>query len=326
MSRLLFVCLLAVFAAGVLHGQAVGSPATGDFNTNDWHMVRIDIDHGSTPQSITVGAEVTSLSGPTFLFDLIDWDSYVLGLSNVNSRQQVMPGSSNTGQVTTPARSGVHPFMLRLANLIEPAQVVDYAFLLSLSGGSVVSYSQSDRPWISGSYPVRALEADMAATFISWGVTANLGTFVTLDFGPTPQSADVRLDCSAQGVLSIVLRWPDGAGGRGALFVDSDQNDAILSVPGVPHLATIPAQSGLVEVTVSVSALENFNYADWNLCVPGSVKVVEMHGTTTKPVPSTGSYEQVGGCTAGTGSTLPAMLAAAGGWALTSRRRKLMRK
>ncbi|MCB9895826.1 MAG: hypothetical protein H6839_15370 [Planctomycetes bacterium] len=314
--------MLAALAAGALRAQSVGSPVTGTFNTNDWHTVRIDVDYGSTPQAITAGVDVISLSGPTFLFEWIDWDAYVLNQGSHISVQQVMPGANNTAQWTTPARTGVHPLVLRLENTIDPAMVVDYAFSMTLSGGNVLGYTQTDRPWVTSGFPVRSLEADIAATFINWGVANNTGTFVTLDFGPTPQSADVRLECSAQGVNDIVMRWPDGMGGRGALFVDSDPGGNIYSVPGVPHLVTIPAQTGLAEVTIGISPQAGFVYADWNLCVSGNVRVVGMRAPAKQKDTGGVSGEQQG-CTSGAGGSLPATLAAVAGWALARRRRRM---
>jgi MYXO-CTERM domain-containing protein len=231
-----------------------------------------------------------------------------------------MPGSNNTGQVTTPARTGVHPFVLRLDNTLDPGKVVDFAFTVSLGSATLVSYAQSDRPYVAAGYPLRATEGDLAATFLSFGESKNLGTLVTLDFGSTPQAADVRLDCSAEGIRDIVLRWPDGMGNYAALFVDADANGNLYSVPGVNHLATIPAQSGLVTVTVSVSAEADFNYADWTLNLPGSVKVVETHAPTGGG--SHGAGREGQGCSTSPDGRLPLVLAAAAGAALTWRRRR----
>src|SRR5690606_35646202 len=138
---------------------------------------------------------------------------------------------------------------------------------------------QSDRPYVTSRYPLRATEAGLAATFISFGETKNLGSFVKLDLGPTPQAVDLRLVCSAQGVRNIVVGYPDGTGNYAALRIDADSNDEIHYVPGAPiHVVPLPAMSGEVIITVSVGVEPGFIYADWTISAPGSVDVLSVYG------------------------------------------------
>lgn len=317
MFRLLFVCLLSACANAALHAQSVGAPINGSFNTDNYHIVRVDIDYGATPQPLTIDVDVISLAGPTFVFEWIDWDGFVAGLSGVSQAQQVMPLGGANAQLATPARSGVHPFVLRLDNILSPGEQVDFAFSLTLSAGSMLSYSESDRLFNTTDDPYRRLEGDLAATFVSTNADAALDTSVELLLGATPQAADLRFDCSAQGVQQMIVSW-QASGGDGQIVIQADSNGDIPYFPTAPiRQVSIPASSGPVVVRVIIIRATNFVYADWTLSAPGGVMVNQIAG----PGPRGGGTGSDNACTGSAGGAVPLMLAIIAAWSLRQRRR-----
>ncbi|MEZ5992154.1 MAG: hypothetical protein R3E76_07355 [Planctomycetota bacterium] len=323
--RFICVCALIALTCPFLSAQGAGAGVvqnlTGSFNTNDDRIIRIDIDYGGSPQSADVDVTVDSLAGPGFDLELYDWQGYVDGLSGSRKAAQVMAAGSNGAQLTTPSRTGVHPIVLVLKNHFELGVQSDYSGVLLMTGATVVGVTESDSLYADYSDPWRFTYGDLAAGFVTYNPGKNvLGTIVRIDMGAGLQDQTFRFDCSGAGVAGMVVSWPDGTGARRQLNVNADSNGDILFYPPASiRRFTIPAQRGVVDVTVSVEKAAGFSHADWLIYAPGDARITSMEA----PQGGGGNSGGESCSTSEGGLPLPAAALCLAGVALLRRRRPI---
>ena len=299
MFRYMFVLALLAFAGAHLLAQGVGGGVThnfsGSFNTNNFRYIRIDIDHGPTPQSAFVDLTMYAIGGPGFSVELYDWTSWVDGTASPQW-VQVFPSGSGNVNLTTPARAGVHPIVIKLDNILQAGQQNDYSGTLLMTGATVVSQTDSDSLYNDLSNPWRVTYGDFGASMVAFAPGQGaLSSLVQVDMGSGLSDAIFRFDCSAQGVSNIIVSWPDGTGARQQLVINADAGGNIPFSPSAPvRQITVPAQPGVVDITVEVNVAVGFNNADWSLYAPGQVQVLALQS------PGTGSG---GGSSSGSCST-----------------------
>lgn len=324
---------IAVFALAACAGACLSAAGasggvvynlSGSFNTNYIHVIRVDVDYGPTAQSVVVDCTLGSTTGPGFDFELIDWDSHVQASTGAVQSAQVFPLGSNSAQLTMPARTGVHPMMIRLRNMLTLGQDTDFVGYLDLVGGTVVNRTDSDSLYVDYSDPWRVLYGDMQASFVTYHPgNRSLDTLVRADMGAGAQPSVFRFECSGQGISNIIVSWPDGAGGRQQYVVNANSGGNIIFAPStLPRYITVPAQAGVVEFTISVNEGANFYYADWVLYAPGDTPITGMES----PFSGNGSSGGKGGCSTEEGGwPLPTAIAGAAAAALLVRRKRSAR-
>jgi len=252
-------------------------------------IARYTVDHGTSPQAITIDVSVTTASSSGLRVRILDTDDKAVAGSNDEAAGlRLGPGTADA-QLVTAARTGVHNLLV----IVQPAQ----------PGGSLFNgYVQTS----AGGLDLVTNNQTFAASsglFIPFGLyaafngelttTANYTTNVVVDFGATPQAMTFVFE--GDGTAMNELRIYDVTGGNVLLkTLSATVNGNLASADFV----TTPAYSGQAEFRVEVEGDGSAGSIFWAMWTPGSGSVVGGSGDGVSPPPTGGGNSGGGGCAA----------------------------
>ncbi|MCB9933029.1 MAG: hypothetical protein H6841_06365 [Planctomycetes bacterium] len=296
MKPLALALLLCVLCAP-LFAQDFSPIGNTNVAGNAAWIAHYTVDHGASPQAVTIDVSVTTASNSGLRVRILDTDDKsVAGSNDEASGLQLGPGTADA-QLVTAARSGVHDLLV----IVQPAQPGGSLFNGSVqtsAGGLTLVTNNQTFAASSGLFIPFGLYAAFNGEL---STTASFTTNVVVDFGAAPQAMTFVFEGIGTGMNE--LRIYDVSGGNVLLkTLSATVNGNLASADFV----TTPVYAGQVEFRVEVEGDGSAGDIFWAMWTPNTVSVVGGSGDGVSAPSSGGGGGGGGGCAAEHGRSFAA--------------------
>ena len=275
MKLMLGVMLAVLFAASVGAQDTLNVSGTVQDNAENYHL--IDIDFGTTPQSISLSLAINATGGTSGLdVSLVDLDELALNgtATSIDSADDPGTGVINVS-LTTPTYSGVHQFIVLVST--------DAANGPSPYSGTLTSPDLNAGDMVQTGFQVHVpgpgyftLLGRSAVFGQDVNAAVTVSRTVQIDFGTTPQA---------------ITFWIQGVG-----FADGEVEVYEVPESGTPTLLgsvsgtgfwevddnfTTSTRTGVVTLRMDIIASAASIYA-WRIVTPGTVAILAPQGGGSK--------------------------------------------
>ena len=301
--KLISALLLSVLLAGALSAQGSVNLG-GSVNEDEQDFFLLEVDFGSTAQTITITVSIAATGGAAGLdVTLVDLDELCANGSALGIDSDFDPGTGTITLTMTPNRSGVSEFAVSVAT--DDAGTSPYAGTFSVDAGSATLSTSATYPFVLG---VQQTFLARAQRFLLEAQAAiNITQDFVIDVGATARTVQFYVESIAFGSGSFLVYEIDANGTEQLLttLVGFDEANPTTSM-----------RSGQVRLRIRTVAGSSGLYA-WTCAMPTGVVVLGAYK-------SGGGGKKDEGCVAVAGAPLmPGALALAGLAAFRRRRRRL---
>jgi hypothetical protein len=327
-----FIALLCFAACAQLLGAQGSVNHSGSIsalpdNSDAFEFLQYELDHGATPTAIDVTVTISCTVGTYIHVSAVDWDEEIaqaspLVWSYASPATDVNVGATQAIYLTTPARTGKHPIVVRVNNF-NYVHTASFDITFATSAGGLSGPRVFDEPTgaIASGHNVYGDLMVGGWDVFSLGAPTLTRQF-EVDFGPTPNSAPMLLWLQGTLIDRVEISYPWAVGGTPQTVMTGSAPNG--DVDG-QVLFYAPALTGRVLISLDVVPATSAQsgttgIAFWELYVDGSASVVAWNQPNPIIVKSTGSTGG-GGCTASTGASALALLPLMAGVAWLRRRR-----
>jgi hypothetical protein len=296
-----FILLLLLLTAPLAAQHTCVIPLHTVGDNASW-VFQYDLDHGSTPQMITIDAAATTTSPYGLRMRILDLDEKLTAGSQAEALDTQSGSGTANAQLVTNYRTDVH----RILVIVQGVQGGTSAFTgrvdINLGGLAIVNTNQSFKV-ADGLFIPFGLYASFSGVFAT---TATYTTSFVVDFGPTPQPLTFRFEGVGTGMLEA--RLYDVTAGDVLVSTLTATSSGNLDTS---DFVTTPSYSGLVEFRAEIQGDGSAGSIFWAAWMPETVSVVSGSGDgvgSSFTGNSKGGGGGGGGCATATGGGYVVML------------------
>ena len=284
---LVLLCLLALPAG--LAAQGSHTINSTIISSGQARLYRYFVDHGATAQSLDLTITLTAALTAGLKLTLFDIDEKsVMGSQDEATASQPTPNFPTNLVLTSPSRSGVHPYLLIVQTLT--AGTSDYSGTVGVTAGSITyGGTTTGNRVVSGLFTPFGLYAAFNADIVT---QSNFTTRLEVDYGATPQAVTFAFQGIGSALTEIRIYDETGADIQLGTLVAAPSGNLDTSA-----FVTTGSYSGIVKFRIEVEGTGSAGQAFWATWLPGTVTVVGASGDGVST--PTGSSGDGGGCAAG---------------------------
>ncbi|MCA8916592.1 MAG: hypothetical protein KDB90_14395 [Planctomycetes bacterium] len=266
-----------VLIAGCLLASSVQAQAsvniTGTVPDDRSHLILVEVDFGSTSQSLTLDVSIAATGGTSGLdVDLVDLDELAASGSATGTMNAA---DSGTGTIvinmTTPSYSGVHQFALEVETDAAngPSPYSGTFSCATLTAGAIVKAGSKSWPYVDGYTVFFGRASRLVTTTSSAGTTSR---DVVCEFGSVAQAATFYVqglsffDDGTIDVYEVLSGGTESLLGTLTLNTGTGWEEE--------NNFTTSARSGTVTIRLKITtALTSSAFYAWNVVVPNTVAI-----------------------------------------------------